>query len=135
MIPSILAMLGKDQSLCVLTASKKFLSPEFFEAVGVTADMPVVITGMDNSKEYNAVHLGGKSIEKDVDQLGIDVVAAVQMAIKADASVGAVLIECTNLPPFAADIQQATGLPVFDQISYINMLYRAVVPQRYNGFL
>jgi Asp/Glu/hydantoin racemase len=135
MIPSILSMLGRDQSLCVLTASKKFLSPEFFEAVGVTADMPVVVTGMDDSKEYNAVHLGGTSIEKDVDQLRIDVVAAVEKVIKADASVGAVLIECTNLPPFAADIQQATGLPVFDQVAYIDMLYRAVVPKRYQGFL
>ena len=135
MIPSILAMLGKDKGVCVLTASKRLLSPEFFEAVGVTADMPVVITGMDDSKEYNAVHLGGTSMEKDVDQLRSDVVAAVQRAIKADTSVGAVLIECTNLPPFAADIQQATELPVFDQVAYIDMLYRAVVPKRYQGFL
>ena len=128
-------MLGKDKGVCVLTASKRLLSPEFFEAVGVTADMPVVITGMDDSKEYNAVHLGGTSIEKDVDQLRSDVVASVQKAIKADTSVGAVLIECTNLPPFAADIQQATELPVFDQVAYIDMLYRAVVPKRYQGFL
>ncbi len=135
MIPSILSMLGKNQGLCVLTASKRLLTPEFFEAVGVTADMPVVVTGMDDSKEYNAVHLGGKSIEKDVDQLRIDVAESIQKVTKADESIGAVLIECTNLPPFSADIQQATGLPVFDQIAYINMLYRAVVPKRYQGYL
>jgi Asp/Glu/hydantoin racemase len=101
----------------------------------VTSEMPVVITGMDNSKEYNATHMGGTSIEMDIEKLRDDVVDAVQDAIKGDTSFGAVLIECTNLPPFSADIQQATGLPVFDQVAYIDVLYRAVVPKRYQGFL
>ena len=135
MIPSILTMLGKHQGVLVLTASKKFLSQDFLTAVGVTSEMPVVITGMDNSKEYNATHMGGTSIEMDVDKLRDDVVDAVEQAIKGNTSIGAVLIECTNLPPFAADIQQATGLPVFDQVAYIDVLYRAVVPKRYQGFL
>ncbi len=135
MIPSVLTMLGKHKSVLVLTASKKYLSQEFLEAVGVTSEMPVAVTGMDNSKEYNATHMGGTSIEMDVEKLRDDVVDAVQEVVKDDASIGAVLIECTNLPPFSADIQQATGLPVFDQVAYIDVLYRAVVPKRYQGFL
>jgi Asp/Glu/hydantoin racemase len=134
MIPSILRMLGKDRSVCVLTASKRRLSWEFLEAVGVSKEMPLVVAGMDDSEEYNSSHLGGRSIEMNVDRLRDDVVAAVQGAIKADASIGAVLVECTNLSPFSADIQEATGLPVFDQITQIEMLYRAVVPKRYQGF-
>ena len=135
MIPPILRMLGKDKSVCVLTASKWRLSWEFFEAVGVTREMPVVIAGMDDSEEYNSSHMGGTSIEMDIDRLRSDVVDAVQEAIKSDASIGAILLECTNLPPFSADIQQATGLPVFDQIAHIDALYRAVVPKRYQGIL
>ena len=135
MIPSILRMLGKDKSVCVVTASKGRLSSEYFEAVGVTEEMPIVVAGLDDSDEFNASHMGGRSIEMDVERLRDDVVDAVQAAIKAEASIGAVLIECTNLAPFSADIQQATGLPVFDQIACTEMLYRAVVPKRYQGFL
>ncbi len=135
MIPSILAMLGRGRSVCVLTASKKLLSPGFLEAAGVTKEMPVVIAGIDNSKEFYASHMGGTSIETDYDRLRDEVVDAVQEAIKADASISAVLLECATLPRFAADIQQATGLPVFDNVAYIDMLYRAMVPKRYRGFL
>ena len=135
MIPSILRMLGKDKGVCVLTASKRRLSWEFFEAVGVTKDMPVVLAGLDDSEEFNASHMGGTSLEMDVDRLRDDAVNAVKEAIKDDPSIGTVLVECTTLPPFSADIQQATGLPVFDQIACIEMLYRAVVPKRYQCYL
>ena len=137
MIPLILRMLGKGKSVCVLTASKRLLSPEFFEAVGVTEGMPVVVAGLDDSEDlpFNAMSLGGTSCEVDVDGLRNDVVDAVQEAIKADASIGAVLLECASFQLFAADINQATGLPVFDYNVYIDMVYRAVVPKRYQGFL
>ena len=48
---------------------------------------------------------------------------------------GAILLECTVLPHFAADIQEATGLPVFDYIGFINLLYQSLVQKRYHGFL
>ncbi len=137
MIPLILQMLGKDKSVCVLTASKKLLSSDFFEAVGVTEEMPIVVAGLDDAEDlpFNAAPLGSTSIEVDVDELRSDVVDAVQEAIKADASIGAVLLECASLPLFSADINQATGLPVFDYNVYIDMVYRAVVPKRYQGYL
>ena len=96
-----------------------------------------MVAGLDDSEDlpFNAVSLGGTSIEVDVDRLRDDVVDAVLEAIKADASIGAVLLECASLQLFAADINQATGLPVFDYNVYIDMLYRAVVPKRYQGFL
>jgi hypothetical protein len=138
MIPSILRMLGKGKSVCVLTASKRLLSPEFFEAVGVTEEMPVVVAGLDDSERFKNLQMSGgtgTTTEIDVERLRSDVLDAVQEATKADASIGAVLIECRSIPPFSADIQEATGLPVFDQIACIEMLYRAVVPKRYQGFL
>ena len=82
MIPSILRMLGKNKSVCVLTASKKHLSSEFFEAVGVTREMPVILAGLDDSKEFNASHMDGTSLEMDVDQLRSDAVNAVNSPLK-----------------------------------------------------
>ena len=52
-----------------------------------------------------------------------------------NSDIGALLLECSDLPPFAADIQKTTGLPVFDFITFINAIYQSVVQKRYNGFL
>jgi Asp/Glu/hydantoin racemase len=41
--------------------------------------------------------------------------------------VGALVLECTNMAPYAADIQQATGLPVFDVVSLVRMVHAALV--------
>jgi Asp/Glu/hydantoin racemase len=37
--------------------------------------------------------------------------------------VGAIVLECTNMPPYTADIQRETGLPVFDIVSLVNMVH------------
>ena len=111
--------------MCVLTASKSLLSWEFFEAVGVTKDMPVVVAGLDDSEEFNASRMGGTSLELDVDRLRDDVVTAIQEAIDRNPSIGAAVVECTSIPPFSADIQQVTGLPVFDRC-----LHRHALPRR-----
>jgi Asp/Glu/hydantoin racemase len=40
--------------------------------------------------------------------------------------VGAIVLECTNMPPYAKDIQEVTGLPVFDIVTMINYGYEVM---------
>ena len=40
--------------------------------------------------------------------------------------IGAIVLECTNMPPYAADVQAATGLPVFDITGLIRMVHAAL---------
>ena len=47
------------------------------------------------------------------------------------AAYGAIVLECTNMPPYAAAIRQATALPVFDITSLIQMVHAALVPLEY----
>jgi hypothetical protein len=39
------------------------------------------------------------------------------------------------LPPYAAAVHQATGLPVFDYITMINYIFSVLVPRTYKGFM
>ena len=41
--------------------------------------------------------------------------------------VGALVLECTNMPPPRADVPRATGLPVFDIVSLVRMVHHALV--------
>jgi len=40
--------------------------------------------------------------------------------------IGAIVLECTNMPPYRADIQLATGRPVFDITTLVRMVHDAV---------
>ena len=40
--------------------------------------------------------------------------------------IGAIVLECTNMPPYRADIQAATGLPVFDITTLVRMVHDSV---------
>lgn len=51
-----------------------------------------------------------------------------------DPSIGAFLFECSDMPPYSAAVQAATGLPVFDWIGFINYVHHAVVRRPYHGF-
>ena len=46
----------------------------------------------------------------------------------------AILLECSDLPPYAAAIQKATGLPVFDFITLANWVASAVLQKTYTGW-
>ena len=40
-------------------------------------------------------------------------------------TIGAFVLECTNLPPYAATLREKFGLPVYDSLTMINWLWRA----------
>ena len=135
LVPLISRLIGPNREIGVITASKKLLTKPFFEAVGVKETHPVVIAGLEESSEFYATHMGGSKKDIDVDLLRSEVVEITRCLAASRPRLGALLLECTTLPSFSADIQEATGLPVFDYICFINMLYQAVVQKRYHGIL
>ena len=49
--------------------------------------------------------------------------------------IGAILLECSDMPPYAWAIQNAVRLPVLDFISLINWVYNVVVRHPFSGFV
>src|SRR5213594_3304638 len=80
---------------------------------------------MESEKEFTRVLLG--------DELELDVYAAREEHVRVARrlasdypDVGAIVLECTNMPPYTADIQRETGLPVFDIVSLVSMVHDAL---------
>ena len=135
LVPLISRLIGPEREIGIITASKELLTKPFFEAVGVKETHPVVIAGLEKSSEFYATHMGGPKEDLDVDLLRSEVVEIALCLTASHPQMGALLLECTTLPSFSLDVQEATGLPVFDYICFINMLYQAVVQKRYHGIL
>lgn len=67
----------------------------------------------------------------DRDRLEKEVLSVVDNLAKENLEMGALVIECTDLPPFAWLIQRKTNFPVFDMVTLTNMFYEAVVRSNY----
>ena len=49
--------------------------------------------------------------------------------------VGAIVLECTNMPPWSKDIHEVTGLPVFDICTLTNYVAGALLKKDVFGYM
>lgn len=124
-VPLVARMLGPGRSVGILTIDAPSLTRDHFEGVGITSDIPVVVVGMEGEKEFNRVILGDE-LELDVEVCRGEHVRVARRMISDHPEVGAIVLECTNMPPYRADIQAATGLPVFDIVTLTRMVYETL---------
>jgi Asp/Glu/hydantoin racemase len=89
----------------------------------------VAVVGMETEKEFTRVLLGDEE-ELDVDQAREEHVRVARRLVADHPDVGAIVLECTNMPPYTADIQRETGRPVFDIVSLVTMVHASLVAGR-----
>lgn len=134
-VPMLLAMLGGRRKLAVLVANGATVNERLLRPVGITSDLErrLVFRGLEDKPYFRAAMLD-ETGEKDVQHMQEELVETAATVLRSDASVGAFLLECSDMPPHAHAIQRATGLPVFDWIGFINYVHHAVACQPYVGF-
>ena len=132
-VPTVLAALGPGGKVGVLTISADTLTPAHFAAVGVDAHMleRVVVAGLERADALYRPIIDNRG-PLDVERAEAQVVRAAVELVDAHPEVGALVLECTNLPPYAAAIQRATGRPVWDAIGLIRWIHAAVRQRPYD---
>jgi hypothetical protein len=65
------------------------------------------------------------ALEFDVDAVASDMREAVLTLVRQHPDVGAIVLECTNMAPYAYVVQEVTRLPVFDIQTLMNFVYEA----------
>lgn len=115
LVTSSLLMLPRLLQTCsqvgLLTISAELLGPEHIEAAGVPRDRvaDVIVQGVEPGGEFARVILGDRT-RMDVTTAAREVVEAARELKRRAPAIDTVVLECTNLPPFASRIGQATGL-------------------------
>ncbi|MFK7754812.1 MAG: aspartate/glutamate racemase family protein [Sedimentitalea sp.] len=121
-------LLGEGKRAGILTISGSTLTPHHLIKAGVPAHTPVGST--ESGSEFTRAILGD-CLDLDVAQARRDNVEAALALQAAHADLGAIVLECTNMGPYAHDIARATGLPVFSVISFITWFQSGLVPTRF----
>ncbi|MEX2519834.1 MAG: aspartate/glutamate racemase family protein [Paracoccaceae bacterium] len=119
----IQALLPPGRRVGALTISAKNLTPAHLAAAGCPADMPV--WGVAEGCELQRVILNDEP-ELNVGAAEADMVAAATAFQAAHPELGAILFECTNMPPYKRAVAAATGLPVFSIETYLHWLVAAL---------
>jgi Asp/Glu/Hydantoin racemase len=124
LVPLVHRLLPAGRRVGIMTVNSAGLTPEHFAGAGI-GDIPVAVAGMEDEKEFTRVMLGNE-IVLDVDVAREEHVRVARRLVEEHPDVGAIVLECTNMPPYAADIQRATGLAVFDIVSLVTMVHTAL---------
>ncbi|MCY4245231.1 MAG: aspartate/glutamate racemase family protein [Gammaproteobacteria bacterium] len=123
-VPVINAALPPQKCCAILTVHKAALTEEHLHCAGVPADTP--IAGTEDAAEFTRAIVGDRA-HFNVDRARAEIVTAAQ-TLTNHPRAGAIVLECTNMIPYARAVQAATGLPVFSMFNLVQWLYAAVRP-------
>lgn len=130
--PAIQKMLPAGQRVGIVTISSETLSSAHLEAAGIPEETPVAGTGAGS---HFTKRILGDASEIDFDIAREENVAAAKSLVSENPDVGAILLECTNMVPYTADIRRATGRPVFSIYTYLLWFQAALMPRQFQGTL
>ena len=125
LVPLVHRMLAPGRAVGILTVDGSSLTPEHFRGAGIGPDVATVVAGLEGEKEFTRVLLDDL-LTLDVEAAREEHVSVVRRMIAQHPEVGAIVLECTNMPPYRADIQRVTGLPVFDIVTLVRMVHDAL---------
>lgn len=129
-LPMIKNSISKKKRIAVFAASGDNLDNEILSHVGTDTDRLQVVN-VGNLPSFSAIRYGRTTLDNGALVKDLQDIA---LKLKDDESIGAILLECSDLPPYAKAIQSVTGLPVFDFNTMIDLVYHSVVQKTYQGY-
>ena len=133
-VPMIKMSLKPGQKIGILCADAPSLKPEILAKNNITNLDDVIIRGVGDQPEFSAILQSDRG-HFNTDGVRAEIVGAVTTMVQEHPEIGAILLECSDMPPYSADVQRAVNLPVFDFITMINWVHQAVAQKPYYGFI
>jgi hypothetical protein len=110
----------KGKKVGVITASAKNLTRAHLAGAGASPDTPVI--GMPTDGAFAATFLrNGTTLDRDA--VEAEAVGVGKELVRRHPDLEAVVLECTNLPPYKPALEKALGLPVYDVLNLLTDFY------------
>lgn len=127
LLPMLARVLPGARRPGVLTIDAAALTPAHLVAVG--ADLATPVAGVAPDGAFARTFLGNRAT-LDFAAAERDVLDAGERLVAAHRDIGAIVLECANMPPYAARLRARLGLPVYDMVDLGRWLYAGVVASR-----
>ena len=121
-------LLPPEQWVGIITIDAPNLTADHLRAAGVDADTPVV--GTEGGREFTRAILDDEE-NLDVAASRLDLLDAGEALVSRYPDVGAIVLECTNMAPYAADLRATFGLPVYSIYTLVSWFHSGLMPRRF----
>jgi hypothetical protein len=138
-VPLAQQLIGPDKVVGILMAQKNKLLPRHLEAVGIQPGTNYVVAGaMDNGHCPEFENLWYAPTRPDPPQANYDKALEDFLVIgtdffKSHVNMGAMVLECTGMPPFARALQRKFDIPIFSWGTLLDYAYSVAVHRDYYG--
>ena len=132
-VPWIRSTIKSSQKIGVLTANAESLTPQIWESCGIEDPGQLIIKDLCYEQEFSAIRQYRGEFDNSI--VKEEVVGKALALLEEEEDIGAILLECSDMPPYAYAIQQATQLPVFDFITLIKWLHNGTTQRPYTGWI
>lgn len=137
-VPWLTKVLPPQRRVGILTIDRQSLSEAHLRAAGISAESSIGIVGMDEAGGSFARTILTDAAELNVDRAREEHRVATHLLCERYPDLGAIVLECTNMPPYADVVQQVSGLPVFDLTTALGWIVgasqrRSFGPDRWPG--
>lgn len=119
----IAPMLPRGKRVGIITIDAESLEADHLAAACVPDGTP--IEGVKQDAEFR-VRILNDDARMDFEAARANVVDCARRLVARRPDVGAIVCECTNMPPYRQAIMAATGLPVYDALTLAHWLWEGV---------
>ena len=126
-VPWVQATLPPGKRVGIVSVSAQSLTPAHLKAANVPLDTP--IAGTEDGQEFFRVLILGEKQDMDIALAAQDILGAARRLTAENPDIGAIVLECTNMPPYAHAVRETLGIPVYDIYSLITWLHAGLRPR------
>jgi Asp/Glu/hydantoin racemase len=125
-VPLVQATLPPGRRVGVITVDGRSLTRDHLAAAGAPPDTPFI--GTEAGAELTRVLIGDEE-RLDAAAAERDMLEAGRALLQRHPEIGAIVLECTNMAPYAAAMRREVGVPVHDIYGFISWFHAALQPR------
>ncbi|WP_052435763.1 hypothetical protein [Bradyrhizobium japonicum] len=132
--PFLEKMLPPNKALGIVVASRSSLTEDLLATAGLRANLGrrMVVAGLEDAPMFAVTWIKSEG-DLDINAVESDVVDAAESLVRDRPDIGMLLLECGALPSYAAAVQRAIGIPVYDYTSMIEFFAGGLVRRPFTG--
>ncbi len=138
MLPMMVQSMPRNKKVGVITADGPVLSSAgAIENCGLSAEDKanrIVIRGLEDGPEFGGAIMANTGRYNPA-KVEAEIVEVAQKLLADNDDIGAILLECTELSPHAAAVQNAVRMPVWDYTTLTNWVYSGCIRRPFTGFI
>lgn len=130
-VPFMASITGPKARIGILTANRPSLTSDLLLSLGISDLDRLAIAGLEDTLDFKQAAIDDIGV-LDSDAVRVEVVKTAVDLHARTPGLGAMLLECSMLPPYGADVQEALRLPVFDYLTMIDHVASSLNKKRFN---